>query len=973
MDNSGTMRSEGVGVETLVLVLTDVQGSTRLWQDEPVAMDAAMRRHHEIVHGAVAEHGGWRPVDQGEGDAVFAAFGSPSEALTAVIQIQRALAAESWPTTVPLTVRLGVHVGEVTERNGNLYGDPVNRCARLRGLGAGGQTLLSAPVYELVRDKLPPGTSVTDLGQHRMKDLTRPEHVWQLDLDGLPSAFPALSSLDRVRHNLPIQTTPFIGREAELDQLVAALREHRLVTLTGFGGMGKTRTALQAAAELVGTSVADEVFFVDLAAVTEAAAVPARVAEATGTRYDDDPVASLVAAYQSSSTLLVLDNLEQVLGCAPFVADLLARTTGLRVLATSREALRVRAERVVQLRPMAVPTQGGDPAALDTFEAVRLFLDRARAVKPEFQVTNDNAPAIAAVCDRLDGHPLALELAASRLRMMSVDALRTRLDSALKVLTGGGRDMPERHQTLRATIAWSYDGLDEDERLLLARMSCLPGSADFELVEAACGEDLDVFSSLEVLVDRSLVRTSEGELGETRYGLLVSIRDYAHEQLEAGDREAVGTRHAAHILALAETAKLHPAGFEDVAFVRRELTHVRAALTHLLTTDDHTGYARLVVAVLQGLSKNALDREAVQHAERALTFDNPLGRRAELLGSLAFVRGDADTERQASEAARAAGDDELLAGMLIQSLPSRGSVAEVMATLDELEAMWSTSVAVRNVAIEREEAVNILGSALRYGDPAEAADRLSQLLHSGPSTHAFGPFRVRLARILLDHGLLDDAAEALGASESAEDFNGIIGWLHFGRAERGRLLSARGDLARGAALAWPALEACAAAGGIVHYIAIAAVTCSTALDLHDDVVRGVDLALTVPANAAFEAALTWRRAHARLALGDPDRCRRELEGSRTVLAQSELRGPRELLGCLVTEALLVHESDPARAARILGSVEGHRTTTLGRWALPHRTDRDAERLTALLLPTHRAAYDEGLALTPQDLVRSAPL
>ncbi|HVE98257.1 MAG TPA: adenylate/guanylate cyclase domain-containing protein, partial [Mycobacteriales bacterium] len=233
-----------------MLVLTDVQGSTRLWQDESAEMERAMARHHEIVHGAVAAHGGWRPVDQGEGDAVFAAFASASAAVAAVLDVQRALAAEPWPTSVPLRVRIGVHLGEVQERGGNLYGDPVNRCARLRGLGAGGQTLLSSAVFELVRDKLPAGTSVTDLGEHRMKDLVRPEHVWQLDLEGLPREFPPLSSLDRVLHNLPVQRSALIGRDEDLARVLDALSSHRLVTLTGFGGMGKTRLALQAGAEL---------------------------------------------------------------------------------------------------------------------------------------------------------------------------------------------------------------------------------------------------------------------------------------------------------------------------------------------------------------------------------------------------------------------------------------------------------------------------------------------------------------------------------------------------------------------------------------------------------------------------------------------------------------------------------------------------------------------------------------------------
>ncbi|HVE63675.1 MAG TPA: adenylate/guanylate cyclase domain-containing protein, partial [Mycobacteriales bacterium] len=535
-----------MNVDTVVLVLTDVQGSTRLWQDEAAEMDRAMARHHEIVHGAVADHGGWRPVDQGEGDAVFAAFDSATAAVSAVVQAQRDLASEPWPTSVPLRVRIGVHVGEVTERGGNLYGDPVNRCARLRGLGSGGQTLLSAPVFELVRDKLPAGTSVQDLGEHRMKDLVRPEHVWQLDVDGLQRDFPALSSLDRVLHNLPVQTSPLIGRKEDLARVLGALRSHRLVTLTGFGGMGKTRLALQAAAELADGD-GDGVWFVDLASTTDPTAVPAVIGRATGLGGSDAD--SVIAGMTGQRLLLVLDNLEQIMGCAPVVGQLLERVPGVSVLATSREPLRIRGEQELPLAPLALPPPDGpqDAQTLGTYAAVQLFVDRALAARPDFTVTNDNAPAVAAICQRLDGHPLAIELAAARVRMMSPQALLPRLDSALTVLTGGGRDLPSRQQTLRATIAWSYDSLSPDERSLLDRMSVFPGTTSYGHLEGVCGEALDVFTALGSLVEKSLVRVVPDDTGTDRYGLLVSVRAYAAEQLAATDQtEVMRERHCAY-------------------------------------------------------------------------------------------------------------------------------------------------------------------------------------------------------------------------------------------------------------------------------------------------------------------------------------------------------------------------------------------------------------------------------------------
>jgi len=564
-----------VSVQTLVLVLTDVQGSARLWQDEPAAMDAAMQRHHEIVHATVAEHGGFRPVDQGEGDAVFAAFPSASEAVAAVAQVQRALEAEPWPTSVPLRVRIGVHVGEVIERGGNLFGDAVNRCARLRGLASGGQALLSAAVYELVRDKLPSGLAVQNLGEHRMKDLVRPEHVWQLDVDG-PGEFGPLQSLDRVLHNLPVQRSALIGRDVELARAVAAVREHRLVTLTGFGGMGKTRLALQAAAELV-DDFPDGVWLVDLSVISNPDEVAAAIGRTTSQGGADAD--SLVAALAGLTTLLVLDNLEQVLGCAPLVAQLLDRLPGVRVLATSREALRVRAEQELVLPPLAVPPDDSpqDAGSLGAYAAVQLFVDRAVAARADFRVTNENAPSVAAICARLDGHPLAVELAAARLRMMTPQALLPRLDKALSVLTSGSRDMPDRHQTLRATIAWSYDALEPDMRLLLDRMSVFPAPATFEAVEAVCGKGLDVFSALAVLVDRSLVRFVPRDTGEDRYGLLAAIRDYALEQA-ADQLDALRERHFQYYTALVGWRPLATlADYKDVLSLAAQETAQLAA------------------------------------------------------------------------------------------------------------------------------------------------------------------------------------------------------------------------------------------------------------------------------------------------------------------------------------------------------------------------------------------------------------
>ncbi|MFN2625565.1 MAG: NB-ARC domain-containing protein, partial [Mycobacteriales bacterium] len=405
---------------TMVLVMTDVQGSTRLWSEAPGAMDAAMRRHHEVVHAAIDRNGGWRPADQGEGDSVFAAFASPTAAIAAVADIQAALAAEAWPAGAELKVRAAIHAGEVTRRDGNLYGDTVNRCARLRALAAGGQSLLSSAAYELVRDRLPDEVSVADLGEHRMKDLVRAERVWQLDVDGLPSRFPPLASLDRAQHNLPVQPTSFVGREREVAELIERVREHRLVTVLGFGGIGKTRLALQAGAELADGS-GDGVWFIDLMNISTADLVPSEIATVLGIRESGTgPEAAVLDFLADKRLLLILDNVEHVIDAADFIAQLLRHCPQVRIVATSREPLHVQGECQYALRTLTAPTVGTETATeLGTYEAVRLFIERAVAVRSDFAVTNDNAPAVAAICQRLDGHPLAIELAAARVKMLS--------------------------------------------------------------------------------------------------------------------------------------------------------------------------------------------------------------------------------------------------------------------------------------------------------------------------------------------------------------------------------------------------------------------------------------------------------------------------------------------------------------------------------------------------------------------------
>jgi predicted ATPase/class 3 adenylate cyclase len=578
--------------QTVALVMTDVQGSTRLWREAPEAMHAAMARHDAIVAEVLARHGGWRPTDQGEGDSAFLAFQGTRAAVAAAVDLQLAMHAEPWPEPVQLSVRIAVGVGEVYPRDGNLYGDAVNRTARVRGLASGGQTLLTSAVRALVGDELPSGVTLRDLGAHRMKDLIQPEQVFQLDHPDLPSTFPPLPSLDRQPHNLPMQSSSFVGREHDLAELLSLVRDGaRLVTITGFGGIGKTRLALQAAAELIG-SATDGVWFVDCSAAVDPDDVPVAVASTLGVR---DPGLGMAAAVldfaRERSLVLVLDNLEQVTDAAHWVGELLSAAPGVRVLATSREPLRLRDEVDYRLEPLGTPPAGHSHDGAQfvaEFPAVKLFLDRARQAMRTFTLNDATAPDVADICSQLDGLPLAIELAAARVKVLSPADLLVRLQLGVPLPPSGERDRPQRHQTLTAAIDWSVGLLSEDERTLLGRMAVLPGSADLRTVEAVCApdSDLDVVSLLGALVDKSLVRRSD-DGGRARFSILTTIRDVMLARLTPEERDRIADRHLAHFLERsvvgAASSDSRDSGPWDVE-KHSETHHFRAAIARARST-----------------------------------------------------------------------------------------------------------------------------------------------------------------------------------------------------------------------------------------------------------------------------------------------------------------------------------------------------------------------------------------------------
>ncbi|HZS00248.1 MAG TPA: tetratricopeptide repeat protein [Chloroflexota bacterium] len=587
---------------TVTFLFTDIEGSTRRWEQHPEAMRTALARHDALLRAAIEAHDGY--VFKTVGDAFCAAFSTAPDALEAALDAQRALFAEAWGPVGPLRVRMVLHTGDADERGGDYFGPPVNRVARLLSAGHGGQVLLSAAAQELVRDQLPPGAALHDHGEQRLKDLQRPERVFQLVVADLPAEFPPLRTLDSRPNNLPAQTTPLVGREEEIAAARARLLhpDVRLLTLTGPGGSGKTRLGLQVAAESL-DDFDDGVFFVPLAAISDPSLLASTIAQALGVREAAGrPVLESLKEYLADKQLLVLlDNFEQLVDAAPQVSDLLAAGPGVKVLVTSRAVLRVYGEHEFHVPPLQLPDPGHLPSLerLTQYEAVRLFIERAQAVNLDFAVTNENAPAVAAICHRLDGLPLAIELAAARIRLLTPQAMLARLEHRLSLLTGGARNLPARQQTLRGALAWSYDLLDAGEQALFCRLGVFVGGCTLEAAEAVCDPSgdlaIDLLDGVDSLVAKSLLRHEEAADGaEPRFQMLETIREYALERLaERSEADTLRRRHVEYYLALAEQAAEYAFGPEQDRWLGRlELEHdnLRAALKWLQTdaADDDT-------------------------------------------------------------------------------------------------------------------------------------------------------------------------------------------------------------------------------------------------------------------------------------------------------------------------------------------------------------------------------------------------
>jgi predicted ATPase/class 3 adenylate cyclase len=620
----------------VTFLFTDLADSSRLWEEFPAAMPRALARHEQVIREAVAHHGGY--VVKTMGDGVHAAFATAGDAVFAALDAQLGLQREPWGETGRLRVRMGLHTGTAQVRDGDYFGTEVNRAARLMAVAHGGQVVCSQATADLARPTLVSGCGLVDLGEQYLRNLLAPERVFQLTHPDLPDAFPALRTMDAFPGNLPVQVTEFIGRDDELIELAKVLGRARLVTLTGSGGVGKTRLAIQAAAEAL-PHYSDGAWFIDLAPIVDDSVVPSEIATAMGLpeRRQGTREEALVGALARRHALVVLDNCEHLVDTVARIADLIVhRCPAVTVLATSQEGLGVAAEVTFGVRP------------LPQDEAERLFVDRASAARHSFAVTAESSPAVQELCRRLDGIPLAIELAAARVASMNPAAILERIDERFRLLGHGRRTARPRHQTLRAALDWSYGLLAEHEQLVFDRLAVFAGSFTLQAAEAVVADDgidaRDVLDLVSSLVAKSMVQLDERAVGD-RYRLLETMREYGLERLaERGNLDAIQRRHAAHYLVFAEETAPHLFGADESVWFDRvddDLPNLRAALSYL-RDHDHAAYCRLTGALSHFWWTVGLFREGLDWLTSALAVGpaDPSQRRAESLaiaGELAIV------------------------------------------------------------------------------------------------------------------------------------------------------------------------------------------------------------------------------------------------------------------------------------------------------------------------------------------------
>jgi predicted ATPase/class 3 adenylate cyclase len=792
-----------LATQTLTFLFTDIAGSTAMLQRLGDAYAQVLTDHHRLIRTGLAAHDG-QEIDT-QGDAFFAVFSSPRACVAAAIEMQRAFIWHSWPAGEGVRVRMGIHSGEATETAVGLVGLDVHRAARVAAVAHGGQVVLSASTAALLADSMPAGASVRDLGLHRLKDLSRAEQIFQLEADGIATAFPPLRSLDnpKLRNNLPAQVSSFIGRDAELAEVRRLITAYRLVTLTGPGGAGKTRLGLQAAAGLLDGS-GDGVWFADLAPLQDADLVAVTVASVLGIR--EDPARPLIDALAEAvgqrSLLILLDNCEHVIDmCAKLADTLLRNCPNIVLLATSREPLGIDGERVHRVPSLDTPADDDDVDAIRTSEAVRLFTDRAAQHGAAAVWDDQTASVVGRVCRRLDGIPLAIELGAARLRVMSVTELDARLDRRFSILTAGSRTALPRQQTLLAMVDWSWDLLNAAERHVLARLSVFAGGFDLEAAEAVTADQEvlpdEVVGHLGALVDKNLVQFDDAGIGSVRYRLLETIRQYAARQLEGQDPAAANEARAAHrsqYLALAEAAAPHLVARDQAEWLDRldlELDNLRAAIGYGLKQADPGPGLRLAAWLRVFWKARGHAAEGVD-ALRAL-LDGPAAQgptllRGRALAAAAYLLeqtgGYALAQEYCDEAlviARSAGDDYLVADLLyvqgfvlLRQGQQASALPQIESGLDLARRLAEPHLTARLLAV-RSFALDVEGD--HAGSARDAAESL-RLFRQVGDRREVGTMVGNLGYAELSIGDLDTARqhliESLDIFRALNDHYGIV-------------------------------------------------------------------------------------------------------------------------------------------------------------------------------------------------------
>jgi predicted ATPase/class 3 adenylate cyclase len=849
---------------TITLLFTDIEGSTRLLQRAGDAYPGLLDEHRRLLAEAFRRHGG--VVVDSEGDAFFVAFASVKDAVSGAADAQHALAAHQWRGDHEIRVRMGLHTGEPRVVEGRRYvGLDVHHAARVMAAGHGGQVLVSESTRALLGD----ATHLRDLGEHRLKDLSRPQRLYQLELDGLPSEFPPLKTLDNRPTNLPVQPNELIGRERELEEAAALLTNRlRVLTLTGTGGTGKTRLALQLAAEVL-EAFPNGVFFVSLAPVRDWELVAPTIARTLGLREQagETVVETLDGYLADRELLLVLDNFEQVLAAAPAVAGLCAASPGLKLLVTSRTPLRLSGERTYPVPPLDLP------------ESVRLFAERAHAAALEFDVTDENEEAVAEICRRLDGLPLAIELAAPRIRSLPPPALLRRLDQRLKLLTGGAQDREERQRTLRATIEWSYELLPQAERELFAQLGVFVGGSRLDAAEALCDPlGSDVLDGLHSLVEKSLLRQRPDADGEPRFWMLETIREYALELLdEAGALADARQRHAELFLALSEQADVESRTGDQAAWFDQldaDNANLRAALDWAEERRDGELMLRLATALWGFWATRGHIAEGTRMLEEALSLAGRRPARA-LLGlcTLRILRGQSDgledDIREALRACEELGDDFSLA----QAWNLQGRLdGSVLGRLGAGERSWREAFRFAErggFAAEKAESVSWLLISATFGPlpVEEGIARCKEFYDAAdgePTTQAF----CSCERAVLEamRGDFASARELLASGRRALDELGLPVWVAVTGQEAFFVEMLAGDPAAAAATLRQSYETLAEMGERSFRSTIAGLLAQAlcALGEHDEAERFSRACEDAAAEEDVFSQVLWRSARAKV-------------------------------------------------------------------------------------------------------------